>query len=92
MKDFKYGVFLKQNLPPKELQFFENSCFKILLPQEKSLLYFRCDEIDVSHHSYIEMKIHHPSGESLWPLMVPHNYVFLIDSSDQKKTIGFYGN
>lgn len=91
MKDFKYGVFLKPDLPPKELLFYELFCFKIKLSQDEYLLYFRCDEIDISHHNYIEMKIYPPSGGLLWPLMVPHHYIFLIEGFDKKKALGFYG-
>jgi hypothetical protein len=88
----KYCVLLKAGIPSRELQFFEHFCFKIISPQEEPLLYFRCSEIDVSHHSYIEMKIFHPSSELIWPLMVPHQYILSIDGADDRKSIGFYAN
>ena len=86
----KYCVFLKSGLPPQEESFFRHLCFEINSNTESSLLYFQCAEIDVSHHSYIEMKIHLPSSEELWTLRVQHHYILSIDGSDSQRPIGFY--
>ncbi len=88
----KYCVFLKSGLPARELEFISMFTFKVTSPQGEPLHYFRCKEIDVSHHNYIEMKIHHPEDGEIFPLMVPHHYILLIDGSERKNAIGYVSN
>ena len=61
----KYVVVLRSNIPQKELNLLEHYCFKMVSPQDEILFYFRCSEIDVSHHSYIEMKTYQPDSEGV---------------------------
>ena len=51
---------------------------------------FRCTKIDVSHHSYIEAETHRPGAEGVFPVRLPHHYVFLIAGSEDRPSIGFF--
>ena len=90
MASYKYSVLLKSGLPPREKELLNIFCFKLVSQSKgEDLLYFRCTQIDVSHHSYIEMEILHPDDLTLSVLRVPHHWVFLIRGSEDKPSIGF---
>lgn len=87
--EYTYSVVLKSGLPKNEADFLEIMCFKVVSPQGGYLLEFRCTEIDVSNHNYIEMEILSRSNQHQHTVRVPHHYVLMIDGSESRKTLGF---
>lgn len=84
-----YSVVLKANIPIAERLLFEMYCYKITSDEGEELLHFLCTEVDASHHTYIEMQTFRQDDEVLASVRVPHNYVLLIDGSEERPLIGF---
>lgn len=86
-----YSVVLRSGIPALERQLLEQFCCQLTSSQGESLLEFHCTQIDVSHHRYIELKTFRPPGTEVSTLLVPHEFVLLIDGSKQRPPIGFAG-
>lgn len=88
----KYEVLLHPGLPEAHIEIFRRLCFPVGAIEGADLLVFRCTQIDISHHMYIEMECTVPNREGTHSVKIPHGMVQMIwgFEDDPLSRVGFH--
>ena len=85
-----YSVILKSGLPAREVEFLRIYCGVISSPSGgEPLMHLPCNQIDASHHMYIEIETVRQKDQAIFVIRIPHHYVLLIDGSAKRPSLGF---
>ncbi len=86
-----YSVIIRAGIPERERDLLEKFCSNKITSQSKDdyLLQFLCTRIDVSHHNYIEMEAFRRGDQDTFRVLLPHQYVLMIDGSEVRPHVGF---
>jgi hypothetical protein len=84
-----FSVLLKVDLPATEIELLSHYARRVISSQGLELLHFDCVNIDTSHHYYLSMETFKPGEDLMYPLWIPHHYVFMITGGDDRPGIGF---